>query len=226
MLKTTGLKYRRIVIKFGTSLLTGGSNHLDYKIMSGLVAQIAQLHKLGVESILVSSGAIDAGRDKLGLTRKIKGVPLKQVLASVGQSRLMNVYENLFTEHSITVAQALLTKDDIRRASRELGLPTWDKPALACLASRIPYGHQITPEILARVEKAESLVRNRGFSQVRVRDYDTTARIEVLPEEVNRLLDPEVRDGLVGDLKELGYIFVTLDLEGYRTGSMNEVIDR
>ena len=99
--------------KFGTSLLTGGSDHLNQDIMSSLVAQVAQLHKQGLELLIVSSGAIAAGRHKLGLTKKLRGIPFKQVLASVGQSRLMNVYEQLFSQHDITVAQALLTKADL-----------------------------------------------------------------------------------------------------------------
>ena len=105
--------YRRIVIKFGTSLLTGGGNRLDRERMAGLVAQVAHLHAQGVESVIVSSGAIAAGREKLGLRKKIKGIPYKQVLASVGQGRLMHVYEDLFTRHDITIAQALLTRDDL-----------------------------------------------------------------------------------------------------------------
>jgi glutamate 5-kinase len=109
----TGLPYHRIVVKFGTRLLTGGGDHLNQEIMSNLVAQIARLHEQGLEPIIVSSGAIASGRYKLGLTRKIKGIPFKQVLASVGQSRLMNVYEQLFGQHNITVAQALLTKADL-----------------------------------------------------------------------------------------------------------------
>ena len=111
--KSAGLTYQRIVIKMGTRLLTGGSTHLDHEIMSRLVAQIAQLHARGAEPILVSSGAIASGRYKLGLPKNIKGIPFKQVLASVGQSRLMNIYERLFEEHNITVAQALLTKADL-----------------------------------------------------------------------------------------------------------------
>jgi glutamate 5-kinase len=108
-----GLPYRRIVVKFGTRLLTGGSDRLNQEIMSNLVAQVAQLHGQGLEPIIVSSGAIASGRYKLGLIRKIKGIPFKQVLASVGQSRLMNIYEQLFAQHNITVAQALLTKADL-----------------------------------------------------------------------------------------------------------------
>ncbi len=107
------LTYRRLVVKLGTSLLTGGSDHLNHEIMSGLVDQVAQLHKQGLDLLIVSSGAIAAGRHKLGLIKKLKGIPYKQVLASVGQGRLMNVYDQLFARHNITVAQALLTKADI-----------------------------------------------------------------------------------------------------------------
>jgi glutamate 5-kinase len=101
---------RRIVAKFGTSLLTAGSNRLNMERMTDLVNQLAQLHSQGVEVVIVTSGAIAAGREKLGLTKKAKGVALKQVLASVGQGRLMNIYERLFEQHQITVGQALLTK--------------------------------------------------------------------------------------------------------------------
>jgi glutamate 5-kinase len=107
------LPYRRVVAKFGTSLLTAGSNKLNQDKMLDLVNQLAKLHKQGVELIVVTSGAIAAGREKLGLTKKIKGIPYKQVLASVGQGRLMNLYERLFDQHGITVAQALLTKADL-----------------------------------------------------------------------------------------------------------------
>ena len=102
--------YRRIVAKFGTSLLPAGTNRLNPERMTDLVGQIARLHRQGVEIVIVTSGAIAAGREKLGLTKKAKGVALKQVLASVGQGRLMNVYEDLFGQHNITVGQALLTK--------------------------------------------------------------------------------------------------------------------
>ncbi|MFC2012140.1 glutamate 5-kinase [Chloroflexota bacterium] len=105
--------YKRLVVKLGTSLLTGGSDHLDQERMSGLVAQVAKLHQQGLELLVVSSGAIAAGKYKLGLTRKLRGLPYKQVLASVGQGRLMYVYEQLFARHDITVAQALLTRTDL-----------------------------------------------------------------------------------------------------------------
>ena len=106
-------RYHRIVAKLGTSLLTGGSDRLDEAMMSSLVAQIAQLHNQGLEFLLVTSGAMASGRYELGLTRKPKGVSLRQVLASVGQGRLMQVYDRLFNRHDITVAQALLTKTDL-----------------------------------------------------------------------------------------------------------------
>ncbi len=105
--------YQRIVAKFGTNLLTGGTGRLESNIMSSLTEQAAQLHQQGHEIIIVSSGAVAAGRQKLGLTKERKDVPFKQVLASVGQSQLMNVYEQLFSQHNIVVAQALLTKSDL-----------------------------------------------------------------------------------------------------------------
>jgi glutamate 5-kinase len=111
--ESSALVYRRIVVKLGTGLLTGGSDRLDRKVMSNLAAQIARLQERGAEIVIVTSGAIAAGRHKLGLTEEIKGIPYKQVLASVGQSRLMHTYEQLFERHNITIAQALLTKADI-----------------------------------------------------------------------------------------------------------------
>ena len=107
------LPYHRLVVKLGTSLLTGGSDHLNQEIISGLVAQVAQLHRQGLELLVVSSGAIAAGRYRLGLAKERRGIPFKQVLASVGQGRLMNVYDQLFSQYNITVAQALLTRADL-----------------------------------------------------------------------------------------------------------------
>lgn len=105
--------YKRIIAKFGTNLLTGGTGRLDLDIMSTLVGQIAQLHSQGHEMIIVSSGAVAAGKQKLGITKEQKGIPFKQVLASVGQSQLMHTYEQLFSKHNIIIAQALLTKSDL-----------------------------------------------------------------------------------------------------------------
>ncbi len=113
MLKSSAIEYKRIVVKLGTRLLTGGKQNLDLAVMANLVTQMAQLHQKGAELIITSSGAIAAGRHKLGITRSIKGIPLKQILAAVGQSRLMNTYERLFDHYDITVAQGLLTKADL-----------------------------------------------------------------------------------------------------------------
>lgn len=117
-----------------------------------------------------------------------------------------------------------LTKQEIRTLSKKLDLPTWDKPALACLASRIPYGREVTAQGLLRVDLAERLVRREGARQVRVRDHGDTARIEVPSQEIPRLVEPARRKAIVTGLRGLGYRYVTLDLQGYRTGSMNEVL--
>ena len=130
----SGLLYHRIVAKFGTSLLTGGGEHLDENMMSGLVAQVAGLQEQGLELLVVSSGAIAAGRSKLGLTKRIRGIPYKQVLASAGQSHLMNVYEKLFGQHNITVAQALLTRADL---SERAGYLNTRNTLLALLELRV-----------------------------------------------------------------------------------------
>jgi glutamate 5-kinase len=111
--KSKALVYRRIVVKLGTSLLTGGGDQLNLEVMSSLAAQVARLMERGAEIVMVTSGAAAAGRHRLGLTKKNKNIPYKQVLASVGQSRLMHVYQELFEKHNVTVAQALLTKADI-----------------------------------------------------------------------------------------------------------------
>lgn len=105
--------YKRIVAKFGTNLLTAGTDRLNQRIMSSLTQQIAQLHSNGYEIVIVSSGAVAAGRQKLALKKKRKDIPFKQVLASVGQSELMHIYEQMFNKHNITVAQALLTKSNL-----------------------------------------------------------------------------------------------------------------
>jgi uncharacterized protein len=117
-----------------------------------------------------------------------------------------------------------LTKKDIRALSRKMGLPTWDKPSFACLASRFPYGNLITAEKLRTVDACERYLRELGFRQIRVRHHETIARIEVAPEELPKLLSDGMRTKALGRLRELGFTYVTLDLQGYRTGSMNEVL--
>jgi uncharacterized protein len=117
-----------------------------------------------------------------------------------------------------------LSKDDVRALSQRLGLKTWDKPSLACLASRVPYGTRITPIVLERIDKAELYLKSLGFRQVRLRHYNGLCRIEVLKTDISRLISK--RNRIVDKLKRLGYNYVTVDLEGYRTGSLNEVIKK
>jgi uncharacterized protein len=105
-----------------------------------------------------------------------------------------------------------------------MGLPTWNKPSFACLSSRIPYGEAITRDKLKRIERAEDAVGKLGIRQLRVRDHGNMARIEVSPEDIPRLAEPEFRGLLVELVKESGYKYVCLDLEGYRTGAMNEAL--
>jgi pyridinium-3,5-biscarboxylic acid mononucleotide sulfurtransferase len=119
--------------------------------------------------------------------------------------------------------EAGLTKNDVRELSKELGLPNWDKPSFACLSSRFPYGYEITREALGKIDRAESFLRERGFKNLRVRNHDEkTARIEVGINEMHKFMDPKIRSEIVAFMKEIGFMYITLDLQGYRTGSMNE----
>ncbi len=120
--------------------------------------------------------------------------------------------------------EAGFRKADIRALAKALGLPIWDKPSFACLASRFPYGMRITRERLAQVDQAERFLRGLGFRQVRVRHHDAIARIEVPAEEFARLL--QYAESIVAKLKSLGYTYVALDLEGYRSGKMNDLLRR
>ena len=124
------------------------------------------------------------------------------------------------------LVEAGITKAEIRELSRRLGLPTWNKPASACLASRVPYGTRITADILNRIASAERFLKQKGFTQVRVRHHSDIARIEVPREEFSRLLEGDTAAEIVTKLKELGYVYVTLDLQGFRSGSMNEVLSK
>ena len=137
-------------------------------------------------------------------------------------------------EHVVAVAElgiksplraSKLNKDDIRALSKDLGLPTWNKQSFACLSSRFVYGEAISEEKLIMVDKAEQLLLDMGFHQVRVRIHGTIARIEILPEEFPKLVEETNRNLITKSFKEYGFTYVTMDLTGYRTGSMNETLN-
>ena len=115
-----------------------------------------------------------------------------------------------------------VTKEEVRALAKHLGLPSWDKPALACLSSRFPYGQEITPEKLRQVTRAEEFLRAEGFQQVRVRHHGEIARLEVGPQELERAF--EMRDEISAELKDAGFLYVTLDLAGYKSGSLNAAL--
>jgi uncharacterized protein len=129
-------------------------------------------------------------------------------------------------EHRILAPflDAGLRKDEIRFLSRCAGLPTWDRPASACLSSRIPYGIAVTPELLGKVERAEAVLRELGFRQFRVRVHNELARIEIAQDELERGLESAMAEKIARGVKAAGFAFVTLDLEGYRQGSLNSLL--
>ena len=123
------------------------------------------------------------------------------------------------------LVEANLEKKDIRVLSREMGLPTWDKPAQACLSSRIPYGTMVTVEALTTIAKAEKYLREKGFKQLRVRHHESIARIEISADDFDVLTSEPLRTEVPSYFKSLGYSYVTLDLEGFRSGSLNEILN-
>lgn len=120
--------------------------------------------------------------------------------------------------------EAGIHKAEIRELAAYLGLSNWDKPSFACLSSRFPYGTHITPDLLARLDQCEKYLRDLGFRQFRVRHHDTLCRIEVEPQDIPRLVD--LREGVNARFKEMGYTYVTIDLEGYRSGKMNDTLSK
>jgi uncharacterized protein len=117
-----------------------------------------------------------------------------------------------------------LAKKDVRRLSKKLGLPSWDKPANPCLASRVPYGTPITLETLDRIRAGEKFIRGLGFAVVRLRHHDRLARIEVPAADFARLMKPATARRIAGKLRSLGYLWIALDIEGFRTGSLNRAV--
>ena len=129
-------------------------------------------------------------------------------------------------EHGVRspLDEADLTKEDIRTLAREAGLASWNEPASACLSSRIPYGHEVSADVLRQIEQAEDVLRELGFKVFRVRHHENVARLEIARSEMPRALDPDINTRIVSALKDLGYQYVSLDLQGYRLGSLNEAL--
>jgi len=132
------------------------------------------------------------------------------------------------SQHAVRspLIEAGLTKSEVRELSQRATLPTWDKPASPCLSSRIAYGTAVTIERLSKVDRGEEILREFGFREFRVRHHDQLVRIEIAPAEMDRVLRKDLIDELARRFRQLGFKYVTLDLEGFRSGSMNEVIDR
>jgi len=199
--------------------------------------------KIGVRHVIIEADAfavpefVENSKDRCYYCKKaiftmIKNLAAKEGLASVADGS--NSDDDKVFRPGIRAIKELevvsplkaagLTKQDIRTLSEEMGLSTWDKPSFACLASRIPYGSTITGEKLLMIEEAEEHLLSLGFKQFRVRHHADIARIELLPEERNRLLNDKLADKIISSFKKIGYTYVTLDLEGFRSGSMDEVL--
>jgi len=164
--------------------------------------------------------------DKLRLIAETEGITLLLDGSNIDDLRDYRPGRKAAAAFSVRspLAEAGLNKQDIRDLARRMGLPMWDKPSLACLSSRIPYGTAITSELLKNIQAAEDIIRGFGIRQVRVRHHGDTARIEVEPADLVRLASGDVRQRVVDAFKGLGYVYICLDLEGYRTGSMNAVL--
>ena len=164
--------------------------------------------------------------DRLGVVREQEG--LEEIIDGTNADDLGDHRPGMKARREREIRSPLvevgMTKAEVREASRFYGLPTADKPAMACLASRLPYGTSVTPEALARVEAAEEALKALGFRQLRVRHHDDLARIEIDPAELDRALQSEMRAAILRDVRAAGYRWVSIDLEGYRTGSLNELL--
>jgi uncharacterized protein len=198
--KQFGIRHRIILTEeFEDSNYTSNPANRCYYCKSELYAKLDQLKREdGFEVICDGTNADDIGDYRPG-RQAAREMGVRSPLLECGMS-----------------------KSDIREMSRRAGLPTWDQPASACLSSRVPYGQVVTIEKLSMIDKAETTLKELGFRQVRVRHHGDVARIEVAEEEMPRALDPEMASRMSAALKKLGFKYVTLDLEGYRTGSLNE----
>jgi uncharacterized protein len=199
--------------------------------------------KLGVRWITFESGELDDQRYKvnppnrcyfckksifLRLLERASEEGLPFVIEGSNTDDLNDIRPGLAAVRELGIRSPFLEvgigKEMIRRIAKQYGLPNWDKPSSPCLASRIPYGELITPERLQRIDRSEALLRGLGFRQLRVRDHGTLARVELMAEDIGRLLERGVREAVVAACKDAGYTYVTLDLQGYRTGAMHEAV--
>ena len=169
------------------------------------------------------------GADETMLAAKVPVIAVVAVRTGSGKSQTSRKVCSYLRSLGLRVvavrhplAEVGLTKAEIRQLSREIGLPTWDRPASPCLSSRFPYGVPITAEGLRKVAAAEQVLKGLGFNDCRVRFHDPIARIEVPAEELPQLTDERVREIVLRELKALGFLYITVDLQGYRTGSLNE----
>jgi uncharacterized protein len=199
----------------------------------------AIVHAIGIRHILIEDDLIDEAiarnpEDRCYHCKKIEFKLIKQEADRLGYGTVLDGTNHddlsdyrpgmkalIELEIKSPLRECGFTKQEIRALSKELGLPTWNKPALACLASRVPYGDRITKELLTRIEQSEDYLRSIGFRQFRVRSHGDIARIEVNPDERGKFFDLALLDKISETLKSFGYRFVTFDLEGYRMGKMN-----
>jgi len=204
---------KKVVQSVGAKHLLVESNELEIKGFSKnpsnrcyfckkeLFKKLSELAKTEGIHFIVEGSTLDDDKDHRPGSQAIKELGIRSPLKEVG-----------------------FTKLEVRELSKALGLPTWDKPSFACLASRFPYGEEITAKALEMVAESEDFLFGLGFKQVRVRHYGNLARIEILKDEMKHLMKGSLRDEVVSHLKGVGYKYVTLDLQGFRSGSMNEVL--
>jgi len=204
---------KKVVQAVGAKHLLVESNELEIKGFSKnpsnrcyfckreLFKKLSELAKTENIHFVVEGSTLDDDKDHRPGSQAVKELGIRSPLKEVG-----------------------FTKSEVRELSKALGLPTWDKPSFACLASRFPYGEEITAKALEMVAEAEDYLFGLGFKQVRVRHYGSLARIEILKEEMTRFIKSSLREEVVSHLRDVGYKYVTLDLQGFRSGSMNEVL--
>jgi uncharacterized protein len=166
--------------------------------------------------------------DNLARLRAARGFAAVAYGANVDDLQDFRTGHQAATEYGVLapLIDAGLTKTEVRELSRRARLSTWDRPASPCLSSRLPYGVPVTIENLTRVEKAESALRDLGFREFRVRAHGELARIEIVPAELSRAFQPEMSQELAGRIRQAGFTYVTLDLEGYRQGSLNALLKK